>query len=74
MNIGVHWKIFNQPGRNIDIIEKELRDITNCGVSRTETANDKHNYDAIYVVVGDIGADDLADACHFMDEHGAFPI
>lgn len=74
MNIGAHWKIINQPGSTIDLIEMELRDITNCGVYRSETINANHNYDAVYHVIGDINAEDLTDACQFMDEQGAFPI
>jgi len=74
MNIGVHWKIIDQPGRVIDLIEDELRDFTNCGVHRTETINAKHNYDATYIVKGDIAAEDLIDACEYMDSMGAFPV
>ena len=74
MNIGVHWKITDQPGSTIDLIENELRDITNCGVHRTETVNANHNYDAVYAVTGDISAEDLLDACTYMDDIGAFPV
>lgn len=74
MNIGVHWLIKNQSGSTIDLIEKELRDITNCGVDRTETVNAKHNYDAVYIVKGDISAEDLLDACTYMDDVGAHPV
>lgn len=74
MNIGAHWIIENQPGSTIDLIETELHDITSCCVSRTETVNAKHNYNATYIVIGDISADDLAEACHFMDEQGALPV
>lgn len=74
MKIAAHWLVKNQPGSVIDLIEAELHDFTNAHVERTETINAKHNYDATYIVKGDISAEDLIDACEYMDGMGAYPI
>ena len=73
MHIAAHWKIYNRTGEEIDFVEKQLHEITKASVVRAETFHGK-NYDALYVIRGDIDAQNLADACCFMDDAGAFPV
>lgn len=74
MNISAHWLVENKTGREIDLIEAELRDITGTGVDRTDTPRGADNYNAHFKVHGDINAADLADACEYMDGIKAYPV
>ena len=73
MNISAHWKVFDRSGAEIDAIEKTLHEITKCGVMRTEVLI-HGNYDAKYVLKGNVTAQALEDACSFMDDSGAYPV
>ena len=74
MIIGAHWKVYDKPAKDIDKIEETLREITQIGVKRTEVPTSETNYDATYVVIGDVDAANLEDACEYMSEVDAAPI
>lgn len=74
MIISAHWKVYNKHGKEIDKIENDLSDITQVEVKRTESPTSETNFDAAFVVVGDIEPTDLIDACEYMNEVGAYPI
>lgn len=74
MIIGAHWKVYDRSGKDIDKIEETLHEITQCGVMRTESPTSETNYDATFVVIGNIEAANLDDACEYMCEVDASPI
>ncbi len=74
MKIAAHWLVENKTGREIDLIEAELRDITGTGVDRTDTPCGADNYNAHFKIHGDINAADLVDACEYMDGIKAYPV
>lgn len=74
MIIGAHWKVYDRPGKEIDKIEETLHEITQINVTRTEAPTSETNYDATFVVIGDVEAANLEDACEYMCEVGASPI
>lgn len=74
MIIGAHWKVYNKPGKEIDKIENDLSDITQIEVKRTESPTSETNFDAAFVVVGDIEPANLIDACEYMNEVGAHAV
>lgn len=74
MIIGAHWKVYDKSGKAIDKIENDLRVITQLGVKRTESPTSDTNFDATFVVIGDIEPANLADACEYMNEADAYPI
>ncbi|MBR3747939.1 MAG: hypothetical protein IKN27_13365 [Selenomonadaceae bacterium] len=73
MKISAHWKVFDRSGAEIDFIEKTLREITQCGVDRTHTPI-HGNYNAQYILKGNVTAQALEDACRFMEDSGAYPV
>lgn len=74
MIIGAHWKVWDMSGKKIDKIEEELSVITQRGVKRTESPTSDTNYDATFVVIGDIEPANLIDACEYMNEVGAHAV
>ena len=74
MIIGAHWKVWDKTGKRIDQIEEDLSTITQLSVKRTEVPTSETNYDATFVIVGDVEPANLIDACEYMNEAEAYPI
>ena len=75
MNISAHWLVADKTGRELDIIEAELHDITNADVDRTDSPCKTGNINARFRVRGNIHATDLDEACEYMDGVGsAYPV
>ena len=74
MTIAAHWKVFDRVGAEIDNIEKHLHEITGASVIRSESVNKFGNYDAHFILKGNIPAQNLSDACDFMLDADAFPV
>ena len=74
MIIGAHWKVWDKSAKKIDKIEEDLRTITQLGVSRTEVPTSETNFDATFVIIGDVEPANLIDACDYMNEADAYPI
>ena len=74
MIIGAHWKVWDMSGKKIDKIEEELSVMTQLSVMRTDSPTSETNYDATFVICGNVEPANLIDACDYMNQVGAYPI
>ena len=74
MIIGAHWKVYDMSGKKIDKIEEELGVMTQLSVTRTDSPTSETNYDATFVICGNVEPANLIDACDYMDQVGAYAV
>lgn len=74
MKLSAHWLVVDKTGRELDIIEAELHDISNVEVDRTDKPCKTGNFNAHFKVRGNFNVPDLVDMCEYMEEIKAYPV